>query len=89
MCNNGVDLTADVDYALEGVVDNGQNNSGAGEAGKIREVVFSTRTVTVTKTKTLPAKTTTLTKVVWSSTTFTTTMTSTVTVTATSTATRI
>lgn len=88
VCNNGVDLTAEVDYALEGVVDNGQGDAGAGEAGRIREVAYLTRTVTVTRTKTLPAvtRTTTLTKVVWSSTTtFTTTTTATITVTVTAT----
>lgn len=42
VCNNGVDLTAKVNYALEGVVDNGQGNAGAGEAGRIREVTYST-----------------------------------------------
>lgn len=67
VCNNGVDLTAEVDCALEGVVDNGQGNAGAGEAGRIQEGAYSTRTMTVTRTETLPAvtQTTTLTKVVW------------------------
>ncbi|KAF9428143.1 hypothetical protein BGZ94_003263 [Podila epigama] len=52
LCNNGVDLTAEVDYALEGVVDitaAGGDGTGTGEAGKIREVVYgATKTVTVT-----------------------------------------
>ncbi|KAF9932887.1 hypothetical protein FBU30_007046 [Linnemannia zychae] len=54
LCNNGVDLTAEVDYALEGVVDiqaAGGNGSNAGEAGTIRKVVYAaTKTVTVTVT---------------------------------------
>ncbi|KAG0327060.1 hypothetical protein BGZ99_008400, partial [Dissophora globulifera] len=61
LCNNGVDLTAEVDYALEGIVDieaAGGNGSGAGEAGLIRQVAFvGTKTVTeyrtMTKTKTV------------------------------------
>ncbi|KAG0277258.1 hypothetical protein BGZ95_006236 [Linnemannia exigua] len=57
LCNNGVDLTAEVDYALEGVVDiqaAGGDGVGTGEAGKIREVVYGatktqTKVVTVTE----------------------------------------
>ncbi|KAK3827241.1 MAG: hypothetical protein JOS17DRAFT_776105 [Linnemannia elongata] len=60
LCNNGVDLTAEVDYALEGVVDiqaAGGDGVGTGEAGKIREVVYGatkslTKVVTVTQTVT-------------------------------------
>ncbi|KAF9544686.1 hypothetical protein EC957_011793 [Mortierella hygrophila] len=69
LCNNGVDLTAEVDYALEGVVDieaAGGDGVGTGEAGKIREVVYSatktltkvvttTQTVTTTVTSVAPA----------------------------------
>ncbi|KAG0215117.1 hypothetical protein BGX28_000822 [Mortierella sp. GBA30] len=43
LCSNGVDLTAEVDYALEGVVDiqaAGGDGSGTGEAGRIREVAY-------------------------------------------------
>ncbi|KAF8947135.1 hypothetical protein BGZ47_010153 [Haplosporangium gracile] len=59
LCNNDVDLTAEVDYALEGVVDiqaAGGNGVGTGNAGKIREVVYgATKTLTkvVTATKTV------------------------------------
>lgn len=60
LCNNGVDLTAEVDYALEGVVDiqaAGGDGVGTGEAGKIREVVYGatkvvTKVVTATETVT-------------------------------------
>ncbi|KAG0319000.1 hypothetical protein BGZ97_002931 [Linnemannia gamsii] len=60
LCNNGVDLTAEVDYALEGVVDiqaAGGDGVGTGEAGKIREVVYgattvATKVVTATETVT-------------------------------------
>ncbi|KAF9146549.1 hypothetical protein BGX30_013764 [Mortierella sp. GBA39] len=58
LCNNGVDLTAEVDYALEGVVDieaAGGNGVGTGEAGKIREVTVTT---TVTSVAPAPACTT-------------------------------
>ncbi|KAF9154654.1 hypothetical protein BG015_000339 [Linnemannia schmuckeri] len=66
LCNNGVDLTAEVDYALEGVVDiqaAGGDGVGTGDAGKIREVAYgATKTLTkvVTATKTV---TTTITSV--------------------------
>ncbi|KAF9574960.1 hypothetical protein BGW38_008265 [Lunasporangiospora selenospora] len=49
MCNNGVDLTAEVDYALEGVIDitgAGGNGTGTGEAGLIRPVAYETTTKT-------------------------------------------
>ncbi|KAF9912948.1 hypothetical protein EC991_007562 [Linnemannia zychae] len=56
LCNNGVDLTAEVDYALEGVVDiqaAGGDGVGTGEAGNIREVVYgATKTVTKVVTAT-------------------------------------
>jgi len=67
LCNNGVDLTAEIDYALEGVVDiadAGGDGTGTGEAGKIREVVYAAtltvtesvyQTVTLTSTTTMPA----------------------------------
>ncbi|KAG0297444.1 hypothetical protein BGZ96_006400 [Linnemannia gamsii] len=79
LCNNGVDLTAEVDYALEGVVDiqaAGGDGVGTGEAGKIREVVYgatkvvtkvvtATETVTSTVTSVAPAPpSTTITKTV-------------------------
>ncbi|KAF9109472.1 hypothetical protein BGX27_007570 [Mortierella sp. AM989] len=72
LCNNGVDLTAEVDYALEGVVDikaAGGDGTGTGEAGQIREVAYiqtktEYKTVTVTETKTTTATVTqTVTKV--------------------------
>ncbi|KAF9436703.1 hypothetical protein BGZ76_003191 [Entomortierella beljakovae] len=63
LCNNGVDLTAEVSYALEGVVDikaAGGDGIGTGEVGRIREVVYDSvktkteyKTVTVTKTETV------------------------------------
>ncbi|GJJ70774.1 hypothetical protein EMPS_03124 [Entomortierella parvispora] len=67
LCNNGMDLTAEIDYALEGVVDiaaAGGDGTGPGEAGKIREVVYAAtltvtqsvyKTVTLTSTTTMPA----------------------------------
>ncbi|KAF9360911.1 hypothetical protein BGX26_007114 [Mortierella sp. AD094] len=65
LCNNGVDLTAEVDYALEGIVDikaAGGDGTGSGEAGLIREVAYiqtktkiEYRTTTVTKTETTTA----------------------------------
>ncbi|KAG0370811.1 hypothetical protein BC939DRAFT_448423 [Gamsiella multidivaricata] len=58
LCNNGVDLTAEVDYALEGVVDikaAGGGGSGIGEAGLIRPVVYIQTTTTVYKTVTKTA----------------------------------
>ncbi|KAG0073502.1 hypothetical protein BGZ90_011536 [Linnemannia elongata] len=66
LCNNGVDLTAEVDYALEGVVDiqaAGGDGVGTGEAGKIREVVYGA-TKTLTKVVTaIQTVTTTVTSV--------------------------
>ncbi|KAG0240655.1 hypothetical protein BGX31_001793 [Mortierella sp. GBA43] len=63
LCNNGVDLTAEVDYALEGVVDIqavGGDGSGTGEAGMIRTVAYiqtktkiEYRTITETVTATV------------------------------------
>ncbi|KAF9129257.1 hypothetical protein BGW39_004309 [Mortierella sp. 14UC] len=61
LCNNGVDLTAEVDYALEGVVDiqaAGGDGVGTGEAGKIREVVYGA-TKTLTKVVTVKEMVTT------------------------------
>ncbi|KAF9185332.1 hypothetical protein BGZ51_002720 [Haplosporangium sp. Z 767] len=49
-CNNGADLTAEVSYALEGVIDikaAGGGGTGPGEAGQIRQVAYrATRTIT-------------------------------------------
>ncbi|KAG0339122.1 hypothetical protein BG004_006943 [Podila humilis] len=73
MCNNGVDLTAEIDYALEGVVDiaaagGDDEGTGTGEAGKIREMVFAGtktietpvyKTITSTATKTMTKTVTT------------------------------
>ncbi|KAG0332545.1 hypothetical protein BG004_001201 [Podila humilis] len=56
ICNNGVDLTAEVSYALEGVTD-----MKAGGGGSIRTVVYETLTKTTTRYQT---KTTTLTSLV-------------------------
>ncbi|KAF9108651.1 hypothetical protein BGX29_009306 [Mortierella sp. GBA35] len=65
LCNNGVDLTAEVDYALEGVVDiqaAGGDGAGTSEAGKIREVLYgATKTVTNRVTTTKMVTTTTVT----------------------------
>ncbi|KAG0034971.1 hypothetical protein BGZ81_001920 [Podila clonocystis] len=57
LCSNGVDLTAEVSYALEGVVDiqaagGSSDGSGSGEAGKIRTVAYVTVTKTVTEVMT-------------------------------------
>ncbi|KAF9279766.1 hypothetical protein BGZ68_007706 [Mortierella alpina] len=46
LCNNGAELTAEVSYALEGVVDikaAGGNGTGTGEAGLIRQVVYKSK----------------------------------------------
>ncbi|KAG0264928.1 hypothetical protein BG011_005850 [Mortierella polycephala] len=49
-CNNGADITAEVSYALEGVIDikaAGGDGTGPGEAGQIRQVVYgATKTIT-------------------------------------------
>ncbi|KAG0361964.1 hypothetical protein BG005_006989 [Podila minutissima] len=57
LCSNGVDLTAEISYALEGVVDiqaagGSRDGSGEGEAGQIRSVAYVTTTTTVTETMT-------------------------------------
>ncbi|KAF9942542.1 hypothetical protein BGZ67_001155 [Mortierella alpina] len=57
LCNNGAELTAEVSYALEGVVDikaAGGNGTGMDEAGLIRQVVYkSIKTVHSTIYKTV------------------------------------
>lgn len=69
LCSNGVDLTAEVSYALEGVVDiraaggEPEGTSGEGEAGQIRSVAYVTVTTTTTEIRTR-AVTETVTQVV-------------------------
>ncbi|KAG0040253.1 hypothetical protein BGZ82_004257 [Podila clonocystis] len=70
LCSNGVDLTAEVSYALEGVVDiqaagGSSEGSGEGEAGEIRTVAYVTVTNTVIEVMTrVVTATTTETRVV-------------------------
>ncbi|KFH64116.1 hypothetical protein MVEG_09941 [Podila verticillata NRRL 6337] len=56
MCNNGIDLTVEIDYALEGVVGIAAvdgDKTDTGEAGKIREMAYvATKAVTTTETET-------------------------------------
>ncbi|KAF9584744.1 hypothetical protein BGW38_005328 [Lunasporangiospora selenospora] len=70
VCKNGIDLTAEIDYALEGIVDiaaAGGSGSGEGEAGNIHRIAYEK--VTVTETVTIPAATKTKTKTVFKTTT--------------------
>jgi len=66
LCNNGVDLTAEVGYALEGVVDiraAGGDGSGTEGAGMIRTVAYiQTKTKTKTEYRTRDSNGTMLTK---------------------------
>ncbi|CAO3573108.1 unnamed protein product [Mortierella alpina] len=76
LCNNGAELTAEVSYALEGVVDikaAGGNGTGIDEAGSIRQVVYkSTKTVHSTIYRTVvQAATQTVTETVTSTVTIT------------------
>ncbi|KAF9215492.1 hypothetical protein BGZ59_001241 [Podila verticillata] len=56
MCNNGIDLSVEIDYAIEGVVGIAAvdgDKTDTGEAGKIREVAYvATKAVTTTETET-------------------------------------
>jgi len=67
LCNNGVHLTAEIDYALEGAVDivtaGGTGGDGnGGEAGLIHSVAYATKTTTVAKVVTIPSVTRTVTE---------------------------